>query len=154
MKKSYFKTAVRLLSLALLAALFIPAAGFSNPASGNHLIFQSKPTQSVVNITMIASVPQFKNGKLTGGWDPRRIIVYQGQTVNLTIEALDVQHIFALPAYGIKQPLTPGKKEQVSFVANKTGMFFFQCDNKECAPMALHRLMVGQLIVKDEKDTR
>ena len=103
---------------------------------------------------MAVSVPQFKNKKMIGNWIPRRIIVYQGQRIHLIIESLDVEHIFVLPAYKIKLPLIPGKKEHFSFTANKTGMFYFHCGNRECAPLYLHRLMVGQFIVKDEPDSK
>jgi heme/copper-type cytochrome/quinol oxidase subunit 2 len=153
MKHLSFKSFTRFISLVFAAAVLLPAISFSSP-KGNNLVFQSNPNQTQVNITIAATVPQFKNGKLTGGWDPRRIIVYQGQKVNLSIKAMDVQHIFDLPAYGIKVPLTPGQTEHVSFTANKTGIFFFHCANQECAPEALHRLMVGQVIVKDESDSK
>lgn len=121
---------------------------------GNPLLFQSSPTQKAVTIHIIANVPQFVHGKLVGGFVPKRIFVYRGQQINLVIESLDVEHIFVLPAYQLKIPLIPGKKEHVSFTASKTGMFFFHCGNRECAPMALHRLMVGQFIVEKKTTSK
>ncbi len=167
MQKFCFKKLFYYFSLAFVLAVFFPAPAFSkttpkvapktskkSPKKVNNLIFQSKPSQHNVTIQMVVSVPQFKNKKMIGNWIPRRIIVYQGQRIHLIIESLDVEHIFVLPAYKIKLPLIPGKKEHFSFTANKTGMFYFHCGNRECAPLYLHRLMVGQFIVKDEPDSK
>lgn len=164
MQKLSFKKLFYYFSLAFVLAVFFPAPAFSkttpkvtpktskkSPKKVNNLIFQSSPSQQNVTIHMVVSVPQFKNKKMIGNWIPRRITVYQGQKITLIIRTLDVNHIFDFPAYHIRGPyLNPQKPTVLHFVANKTGMFYFHCGNRECAPLYLHRLMVGQFIVKNK----
>ncbi|MEW6048837.1 MAG: cupredoxin domain-containing protein [Bacillota bacterium] len=81
-----------------------------------------------------------------GGFQPSRIEVRQGDRVRLKLTSYDVTHSFQLLDYGIDTgPIFPGTSRVVEFTADRAGTFFYQC-NVRCS--ALHRNMVGQLIVK------
>lgn len=82
----------------------------------------------------------------SGGFEPSRIEVRQGERVRLKLTSHDVTHSFQLLDFGIDTgPIFPGTSQTVEFVADRVGTFPFQC-NVRCS--ALHRNMVGQLIVR------
>src|SRR3989344_7447242 len=60
-------------------------------------------------------------------FDPATITVKKGDTVKLSVKSIDVDHGFALSAFGINQNLTPGQTTLIEFVADKTGSFPFVC---------------------------
>ncbi|MCL5055753.1 MAG: cupredoxin domain-containing protein [Firmicutes bacterium] len=122
-----------------ISALFFTAA--ASPNCGG-----SKTNRSQVNITMIASIVQYRHGKLIGGWKPKKIIVKQGQIVHLTLESDAVLHQLSIPAYRIRVTIYPDKPAHVTFIAAKPGTFIFKCGDVDCGP--LHHLMQGELIVE------
>lgn len=82
----------------------------------------------------------------SGGFQPSRIEVRQGDLVRLRLTSYDVTHSFQLLDFGIDTgPIFPGTSKVVEFKADRAGTFPFQC-NVRCSP--LHRNMVGQLIVR------
>nr|YP_010925400.1 cytochrome c oxidase subunit II [Figulus punctatus]WKD83637.1 cytochrome c oxidase subunit II [Figulus punctatus] len=58
--------------------------------------------------------------------DNRTAIPYNSQ-VRLMVTAADVLHSWTIPALSIKIDATPGRLNQVSFILNRTGLFFGQC---------------------------
>lgn len=76
---------------------------------------------------------------------PGTITVNKGDTVKLVIKSVDVDHGFAMPAFGINRDLKPGTTETIEFVADKVGSFPFRC-SVYCGNG--HREMDGTLIVQ------
>nr|YP_010233735.1 cytochrome c oxidase subunit II [Oryctes rhinoceros]QKX48644.1 cytochrome c oxidase subunit 2 [Oryctes rhinoceros]QSZ78104.1 cytochrome c oxidase subunit 2 [Oryctes rhinoceros]WAT94187.1 cytochrome c oxidase subunit 2 [Oryctes rhinoceros]WDA95528.1 cytochrome c oxidase subunit II [Oryctes rhinoceros]WDA95541.1 cytochrome c oxidase subunit II [Oryctes rhinoceros] len=56
----------------------------------------------------------------------RMIIPYNSQ-IRLMVTAADVIHSWTIPALSVKIDATPGRLNQVSFLMNRTGLFFGQC---------------------------
>lgn len=78
------------------------------------------------------------------GFDPSTIVVTQGERVDLTIRNLeggpDDVHTFTLPAYRIDRSIPPLQTVNVTFKADKAGVFAFHCDNHQ-------PWMSGELVV-------
>ena len=83
---------------------------------------------------------------------PDRIEVNEGDTVNLHItsieQAEDQTHGFTIDMLNINLSLEPGKHENVSFVADKPGVYPMYC-TEFCS--ALHLEMTGYFLVKPKK---
>nr|AYQ19075.1 cytochrome c oxidase subunit 2 [Agrilinae sp. 5 ACP-2013] len=58
--------------------------------------------------------------------DNRMVIPYKSQ-IRLLVSASDVIHSWTIPSIGVKIDATPGRLNQVSFIVNRTGLFFGQC---------------------------
>nr|YP_009708246.1 cytochrome c oxidase subunit II [Figulus binodulus]QEV84363.1 cytochrome c oxidase subunit II [Figulus binodulus] len=58
--------------------------------------------------------------------DNRIVLPYNSQ-IRLIVTAADVLHSWTIPALSIKIDATPGRLNQVSFLINRTGLFFGQC---------------------------
>ena len=56
-----------------------------------------------------------------------KVVVPVDCHVRLIITATDVLHSFAVPALGIKTDAVPGRLNQTSFIAERTGTFYGQC---------------------------
>ena len=80
---------------------------------------------------------------------PDYIDVNQGDEVTLHLtsveQALDQTHGFAIDMYNVNVSMEPGKYEEVTFVADRAGVFPFYC-TEFCS--ALHLEMMGYLLVK------
>ncbi len=80
---------------------------------------------------------------------PDTIRVKEGETVHIHItnieQALDATHGFALDSYNINLSLEPGKHSNVTFVADKPGVFPMYC-TEFCS--ALHLEMAGYFLVE------
>jgi nitrous-oxide reductase len=80
---------------------------------------------------------------------PDQIEVNEGDTVNIHLTSLeqaeDVTHGFTVNMYNIDISLEPGKHENISFKADKPGVFPMYC-TEFCS--ALHLEMAGYLLVK------
>jgi nitrous-oxide reductase len=80
---------------------------------------------------------------------PDRIEVNEGDTVNLHITSLeqaeDVTHGFTINMYNVDLSLEPGKHENVTFKADRSGVFPMYC-TEFCS--ALHLEMAGYFLVK------
>jgi len=94
-------------------------------------------------------------------WEPGVIVVNKGDTIDLTVTIPgDDAHSFILPDFGVVTPrIEPeGGTAQVSFVADKAGVFQFACGLSpdealgNCAPD--HPRQVGYLIVLDDTGTQ
>nr|WOC30361.1 cytochrome c oxidase subunit II [Eodorcadion gorbunovi] len=58
--------------------------------------------------------------------DNRMVAPFETQ-IRLLVTATDVIHSWAIPSLGVKIDATPGRLNQVSFVLNRTGLFYGQC---------------------------
>nr|YP_010491841.1 cytochrome c oxidase subunit II [Platydracus impotens]UWM92627.1 cytochrome c oxidase subunit II [Platydracus impotens] len=58
--------------------------------------------------------------------DNRMAIPYDSQ-IRMLVTAADVLHSWTIPAISVKIDATPGRLNQVSFMLNRTGIFFGQC---------------------------
>nr|YP_008080984.1 cytochrome c oxidase subunit II [Cermatobius longicornis]AGA84601.1 cytochrome c oxidase subunit II [Cermatobius longicornis] len=58
--------------------------------------------------------------------DNRTVIPMNAQ-IRVLITAADVLHSWTLPSMGVKADAVPGRLNQVSFMANRPGLFFGQC---------------------------
>jgi nitrous-oxide reductase len=80
---------------------------------------------------------------------PDIVRVRQGDTVHIHItnveQAKDATHGFAIDAYNVNLSLEPGKHSDVTFVADRAGVYPFYC-TEFCS--ALHLEMAGYLIVE------
>ena len=85
---------------------------------------------------------------------PDRIEVNEGDIVNLHLTSLeqadDQTHGFSLNMYNINVSLEPGKHENISFVADKPGVYPMYC-TEFCS--ALHLEMAGYFLVKPRVKT-
>lgn len=77
---------------------------------------------------------------------PQTIVVQKGDKVTIVLHNIDedMDHGFAIDAYGISQPVKMGETITVEFVADKAGVFTFYC-TIPCGEG--HSQMIGQLIV-------
>nr|YP_010759131.1 cytochrome c oxidase subunit II [Myladina unguiculina]WEX49721.1 cytochrome c oxidase subunit II [Myladina unguiculina] len=58
--------------------------------------------------------------------DNRMVIPYLSQ-IRMLISSADVIHSWTVPSLGVKVDATPGRLNQVSFTANRTGLMYGQC---------------------------
>lgn len=94
------------------------------------------PPQEVKSFTMEAKQFEFI---------PSIITVNEGDLVKLAVTSSDVDHGLAIPAFGVREALSPGKLVNVEFVADKKGTFEFFC-SVSCG--SGHGGMRGTLVVK------
>ena len=80
-------------------------------------------------------------------FSPSRVVVKQGDLVELVISSADTDHGFRIPAAGIDAAIPPqGKGElRVRFIAGVKGEFVFEC-SRPCG--AGHNLMRGAITVE------
>nr|YP_010415036.1 cytochrome c oxidase subunit II [Agrilus ornatus]URW97757.1 cytochrome c oxidase subunit II [Agrilus ornatus] len=58
--------------------------------------------------------------------DNRTVLPYNTQ-IRLLVTAADVIHSWTIPSLGMKIDATPGRLNQISFLMNRSGLFFGQC---------------------------
>nr|AGT15588.1 cytochrome c oxidase subunit II [Ptomascopus morio] len=56
-----------------------------------------------------------------------RIAVPYNSQIRMIVTAADVLHSWTIPTLGVKIDATPGRLNQISFLLNRTGIFFGQC---------------------------
>lgn len=56
-----------------------------------------------------------------------RVVVPVGKTVKVLVTANDVIHSWAMPAFWIKMDAVPGRINEVTFTADKVGLYYGQC---------------------------
>jgi cytochrome c oxidase subunit 2 len=95
-------------------------AGFENVAKCVDGDFVADPKKQTVEIDM--SVYQWK-------FSYCHITVYEGQTITLTLQSLDVPHGFAIDGYPeIRSTfVSPQAPSKITFTANKLGEFIYYC---------------------------
>ena len=60
---------------------------------------------------------------------PAEIGVKKGQHVTFELTAVDFPHGFAMPDFGIRKDLIPGKLLEISITPDREGRFHYLCDN-------------------------
>uniref|UniRef100_A0AB39U3D9 Cytochrome c oxidase subunit 2 n=1 Tax=Anomala xantholoma TaxID=3240852 RepID=A0AB39U3D9_9SCAR len=58
--------------------------------------------------------------------DNRVILPFNSQ-IRMMVTAADVLHSWTIPAFSVKIDATPGRLNQISFLINRTGLFYGQC---------------------------
>nr|QJT42844.1 cytochrome c oxidase subunit II [Agrilus mali] len=58
--------------------------------------------------------------------DNRTVVPFNSQ-IRLLVTAADVIHSWTVPSLGVKIDATPGRLNQISFLINRSGLFFGQC---------------------------
>ncbi len=79
-------------------------------------------------------------------FSPATVTVKKGVPVKLTIDAVDVEHGFAIPEFGVQKSLSVGQKNIVEFTPDKAGEFTFFC-SVFCG--SGHGSMKGKLVVTE-----
>jgi cytochrome c oxidase subunit 2 len=80
-------------------------------------------------------------------FNPSRITVKQGETIEFVVSSDDTDHGFRIPAAGIDIAIPQaGKGEaRIRFIAQEKGTFVFEC-SRPCG--AGHNLMRGTIVVR------
>ncbi len=78
------------------------------------------------------------------GYSPAVLAVNPGDTVTIELAAADVVHGLALEGYGLETTSDPGQTSRLTFLADQTGTYRFQC-TVTCG--SLHPFMNGRLQV-------
>lgn len=94
-----------------------------------------------------SSVRDLKIDARAFAYAPASIEIHQGDTVRLTLEALDAVHGLSVDGYDVNVQAEPGKSGHASFIADKQGKFKFRC-SISCGP--LHPFMIGEMVVTPE----
>ncbi len=103
-----------------------------------------------IPLPVSAAVPQTREITIDArafAYTPGSIEIQRGDTVQLTLEAMDAAHGLSIDGYDINIQAEPGKRAQVTFVADKEGKFKFRC-SLACGP--LHPFMIGEMQVTPE----
>lgn len=107
-------------------------------------------------ITLSMVVATFSGqGVAAHRWYPTMLVVRQGDTVDVAVANPDrFSHEFAIPDFNLRTgKLTPGSSHRLRFVADRPGVFAYQCvlpydpAKGHCTPD--HDLMRGYLIVTE-----
>ncbi len=104
----------------------------------------------LVPLPFAASIPQTREidvGARAFAYSPASIEVHRGDTVHLTLEAMDAAHGLSIDGYDVDLKAEPGQRAQATFVADKEGTYKFRC-SLTCGP--LHPFMVGEMQVDPE----
>ena len=116
----------------------IHGAGLQNASKCVKGDFKADPSKDTVEITMDAYQWRYSYCSIT---------VYEGQTVMVTLQSLDVPHGFAIDGYPEVGSIhiSPNAQSVVKFTADKTGTFTYYC-TVFCGEG--HPLHKGQLVVQ------
>lgn len=98
-----------------------------------------------------SGVKQFNINAGNFSFTPSILRVSPGDQVSITLISTDVTHGIAIPEYGIELIAEPGRSATNTFIADRSGVFRFQCAIT-CGD--LHPFMVGKLIVGDRTTYR
>ncbi len=83
----------------------------------------------------------------TFAYAPSVISVHRGDTIHLTLAAVDAAHGLSIDGYDVNLQAEPGKSAELTFTADKDGKFRFRC-SLTCGP--LHPFMIGELDVDSQ----
>ena len=118
---------------------------------------QSTPMlRSPATLTLSMVVATFTGqGVAAHRWYPTMLVVREGDTVDLAVANPDrVNHQLEITGYDLRTgKLTPGRSERLRFVADRPGVFAYQCvlphdpAKGNCTPD--HDQMLGYLIVTE-----
>ena len=82
-------------------------------------------------------------------FEPKTVVVRQGETVRLEVTSEDVAHGIDIESYGIDRKLEPGTTEVITFTAGKLGRHHFHC-SVYCGTG--HGDMHGEMVVLETAD--
>lgn len=123
-----------------------PETDYGEPITPEEAGITGAATQPVTTVTPEETGPTVINMKaMQWRFDPQEIVVNEGDSVELTIESIDVRHGFSLPEFGVNEVLKPGSEVVINFVADKKGVFPFAC-SVTCG--SGHSGMTGTLVVQ------
>lgn len=140
----------------------IPEADVTVKATGYQWYWTYEyPNEGMENISypsyMVqdADIAAFReeNG-LTAAQAPRlltvdyQMVVPAGENVRLIVTSGDVNHAFAMPAFGVKMDAIPGRLNETWFRVEKPGVYFGQC-SELCG--ALHAFMPISVVALEEE---
>nr|ALO70900.1 cytochrome c oxidase subunit 2 [Scaphisoma boleti] len=82
--------------------------------------------------------------------DNRIVIPFNAQ-IRMLVTAADVIHSWTIPSLSVKIDATPGRLNQISFLINRTGLFFGQCSeicgaNHSFMPIVLESISTSNFI--------
>ena len=127
-------------------------AGVTSPADSHIGVLEASPNAIVGGQERQESRPDGVHVFMTAirsHFTPDIIRVKEGDTVHIHItnleQAQDATHGFAVDNYNINLSLEPGEEDDVTFVADKSGVFPIYC-TEFCS--ALHLEMAGYLLVE------
>jgi cytochrome c oxidase subunit 2 len=78
-------------------------------------------------------------------FEPASLVVQRGDTVTIHFESLDAAHGLFIDGYDVDLHAEPGKRADVTFVADQPGKFKVRC-SISCG--VLHPFMIGELQVE------
>ncbi len=77
-------------------------------------------------------------------YSPAVLTVNPGDRVTIVLSTSDVMHGLSIDGYGVETMTQPTRKGEITFIADKTGVFRFHC-TVVCGNM--HPFMTGKLVV-------
>nr|YP_010411406.1 cytochrome c oxidase subunit II [Agrilus sichuanus]URN73052.1 cytochrome c oxidase subunit II [Agrilus sichuanus] len=82
--------------------------------------------------------------------DNRTVVPFNSQ-IRLLVTAADVIHSWTVPSLGVKIDATPGRLNQISFLLNRSGLFYGQCSeicgaNHSFMPIVLESISMQSFI--------
>ena len=80
-----------------------------------------------------------------------RVVVPANTHVHLLVTAADVQHNWAMPAFGIKTDAIPGRVNQTWFRVDEPGTYFGQC-SELCGSNHAYMPIVVEVVPQDDYD--
>lgn len=119
--------------------------------TGTTTVTTTPPTTTTTSTTVTTTggaIPKRRVINMTAkqfAFNPARIEVNQGDTVEIHLVSQDVTHGFQIPEYNVNVKVSEGQPNIITFVATKKGTFTYKC-SVPCGPGHLN--MKGTLIVK------
>ncbi len=89
------------------------------------------------------SAKEFSIVAKKGEFVPNTMYANFGDEITIKITSIDEEHGFSLPAFGINTKVPAGKTVEVKFIADKKGMFDFNCGDF----CSMKKEMSGQFFV-------
>lgn len=135
-----------------VVALSISLMAYTGREKPQVTITPRSPTTMKLSMVVATFAGQ---GMAAHRWYPTMLVVREGDTVDLGVANPDkVNHQLEITGYNLRtKKLTPGSTDRLRFVADRPGVFAFQCvlphdpAKGDCTPD--HELMRGYLIVTE-----
>lgn len=85
------------------------------------------------------------------GFEPKEVVVDEGDLVKLTLKSFDLAHSLVIKEYFINKTAVIGEDAEIRFVADKPGVFNFYCPIHQGEG---DHTMKGRLIVRSASERR
>ena len=89
--------------------------------------YVSSTGQSIEFDSYLIPEDTLENGQLRLLDVDNRVLIPVDTHIRFIVSASDVIHSFAVPSFGVKIDCTPGRLNQTSILAERTGVFYGQC---------------------------